>query len=48
MKIEPISTQSIAGSQPNITLAKIGPFIGPAAAMAEKCCPRSILFFAGT
>ena len=37
MKIEPTRIQSSAGSQPNITPARIGPTIGPAAAIAEKC-----------
>jgi hypothetical protein len=39
MKMLPRRIQSSAGSQPNATPAKIGPTIGPAAAMAEKCCP---------
>ena len=28
------------GSQPNCWQARIGPTIGPAAAIAEKCCPN--------
>ena len=39
MKIEPTRIQISAGSQPNISPARIGPTIGPAAAIAEKCCP---------
>jgi hypothetical protein len=31
--------QASAGAQPNITPAKMGPTMGPAAAMAEKCWP---------
>ena len=39
----PISTTPSAihsrhGSQPKVCAARIGPAIGPAAAMAEKCC----------
>lgn len=37
MKIEPIKIQIMAGSQPKARPAAIGPTIGPAAAMAEKC-----------
>jgi hypothetical protein len=41
MKIEPMRIQISAGSQPNVRPARIGPTIGPAAAMAEKCCGKS-------
>ena len=37
---EPI--QSRHGSQPNVWHARIGPAMGPAAAIAEKCCPEQI------
>jgi hypothetical protein len=37
----PTRIQSRAGIQPNATPARIGPTIGPAAAIAEKCWPRS-------
>jgi hypothetical protein len=41
MKTLPMRIQSSAGSQPNATPARIGPTIGPAAAIAEKCWPMS-------
>ena len=37
MKILPTRIQISAGNQPNITPARMGPTIGPAAAIAEKC-----------
>jgi len=37
MNIEPTRIQMRAGSQPNVRPARIGPTMGPAAAMAEKC-----------
>ncbi len=37
IKIEPTRIHSQAGNQPNETPATIGPTIGPAAAIAEKC-----------
>ena len=40
-KIDPITIHSSAGSQPNSSPARIGPTIGPAAAIAEKCCGNS-------
>ena len=39
MKMLPTRIQSSAGSQPKATPARIGPMIGPAAAIAEKCWP---------
>ncbi len=48
MKIEPSTIHKTAGSQPNHMAARIGPTIGPAAAIAEKCCPISSEGFAGT
>jgi hypothetical protein len=41
MKMLPIKIQIRAGSQPKATPARIGPTIGPAAAIAEKCWPSS-------
>ena len=38
MKMQPITIHQSAGSQPNIDAARIGPAMGPAAEMAEKCC----------
>lgn len=38
-KIEPRTIQTSAGTHPNTTPARIGPVMGPAAAMVEKCCP---------
>ncbi len=48
MKMEPRTIHSSAGSQPNQMPAKTGPTIGPAAEMAEKCCPSSRPAEAGT
>ena len=39
MKMLPSRIQASAGAQPKATPARIGPTTGPAAAMAEKCCP---------
>ncbi len=36
----PRMIQSMAGPQPNHMPAKIGPMIGPAAAIAERCWPK--------
>ena len=36
-RIGPTRIHSKAGSQPNVSPARIGPTMGPAAAMAEKC-----------
>jgi hypothetical protein len=36
----PRATQISEGSQPNVMHAMIGPAIGPAAAIAEKCWPK--------
>lgn len=47
-KMEPMMIQIRAGTHPNIRPARIGPFTGPATAIAEKCCPRSIPFLADT
>src|SRR5688572_9695947 len=41
IRIEPTRIQISAGSQPNVSPARIGPTIGPAAAIAEKCCGTS-------
>ena len=41
MNTLPTRIQSRAGAQPNATPARIGPTIGPAAAIAEKCWPSS-------
>ena len=38
IKIEPTMIHSHAGNHPNHIPARIGPTIGPAAAIAEKCC----------
>ena len=35
----PTLIHRMAGSQPNMVQARMGPAMGPAAAMAEKCCP---------
>ena len=48
IKMEPRMIHSSAGSQPNQMPASTGPTIGPAAAMAEKCCPSSSPAEAGT
>ena len=48
MKIEPRMIQIHAGSHPNNVAAKIGPTIGPAAAIAEKCCGNNQLQRAGS
>jgi hypothetical protein len=40
MKTTPIPIQSRQGAQPNDRQARIGPAIGPAAAIAEKCCAK--------
>jgi len=48
MNIAPITIHKRAGNQPNQIPASIGPTIGPAAAIAEKCCPRRRDGFAGT
>ena len=37
-----------AGNQPNVSPATIGPTMGPAAAMAEKCCGNSELAGSGS
>ena len=39
MKTTPRPIQSRQGSQPNCWQARIGPAMGPAAAMALKCWP---------
>jgi len=48
IRIEPKRTQSTVGSQPNQIPANTGPTMGPAAAIAEKCWPRSKGALAGT
>ncbi|MCZ7383567.1 MAG: hypothetical protein O8C63_02330 [Candidatus Methanoperedens sp.] len=48
IKIEPSKIHKIAGNHPNQIAASIGPTIGPAAAIAEKCWPKSRLALAGT
>ena len=40
IKTTPRAIQSKQGSQPNARQAAIGPAIGPAAAIAEKCWPK--------
>jgi hypothetical protein len=40
MKTTPTVIHRIEGSQPNCWQARMGPAMGPAAAIAEKCCPR--------
>ena len=40
MSTTPMPIQSRQGSQPNSWQAMIGPAIGPAAAIAAKCCPN--------
>ena len=40
MKTTPSPIQSRQGSQPNCWQARMGPAMGPAAAMALKCWPR--------
>ena len=47
-KTAPITIHNNTGSHPNQTAAKIGPTIGPAAAIAEKCCPNKNTFLVGT
>ena len=41
IRMLPTRIQIRAGAQPNATPARIGPTIGPAAAIAEKCWPSS-------
>ena len=38
MKMQPSTIHQNAGAQPNHIAAMIGPAIGPAAEIAEKCC----------
>jgi hypothetical protein len=47
IRIEPHRIQSMAGSQPNKAPARMGPTIGPAAAIAEKCWLRRGLVSSG-
>jgi hypothetical protein len=37
-KTQPSTIHQNAGCQPNAVAARIGPAIGPAAEIAEKCC----------
>ena len=48
MKMDPRPIHKRTGAQPNHKQARIGPTIGPAAAIAEKCCPKSRAGLAGT
>ena len=42
MNTTPSPIHSSDGSQPNCWQARMGPAIGPAAAMAEKCWPQQV------
>lgn len=48
MKTTPSAIQRMHGPQPKSWQARIGPAIGPAAAMALKCCPSRKKRFVGT
>ena len=48
MRTEPTRIQIHVGNQPKSVPARIGPTIGPAAAMAEKCCGNKYDLLAGS
>ena len=47
MNTDPTRIQINAGNHPKLKPARIGPTIGPAAAIAEKCCGNNTDVFNG-